>query len=346
MILAAATASGQSAGQSAGETSGQAAAPATQVFPLTDTKDLTAYKVKLEAVEYQGRKAVHLTQESFENGFALLSGTDFQDGTIEVDLAVKVNAPPGVRMPGFIGVAFRARPDTSHFELFYLRPRNARADDQAMRNHSVQYSAAPDYPWYRLRREWPSIYETYIDLQPETWTHVKIDVKGRTAALFVNGSTQPALIVDGLKGDDLRGGVALSGSAGQDSYFANVRITHATPQPVKNGGEAAGSWQLKFPSDAGVYEGTLQLRRDGNALTGTWSGAPGKDNLGQDKPVTGSWRDGYVELTFPAEWPKGGLGAPGNMTAALAGWIDGDSAKGRMRVDGRADGPWTATRTP
>jgi hypothetical protein len=51
VILAAATASGQ--------TSGQAAAPATQVFPLTDTKDLTAYKVKLEAVEYQGRKAVH-----------------------------------------------------------------------------------------------------------------------------------------------------------------------------------------------------------------------------------------------------------------------------------------------
>jgi hypothetical protein len=25
-------------------------------------------------------------------------------------------------------------------------------------------------------------------------------------------------------------------------------------------------------------------------------------------------------------------------------WIDGDSAAGRMKVEGRADGPWTAER--
>ena len=56
-------------------------------------------------------------------------------------------------------------------------------------------------------------------------------------------------------------------------------------------------------------------------------------------------RDGYVEMSFSGNWPKEmGLGAPGDVIATLAGWIDGDSAKGRMKVEGRAGGPWTATR--
>src|SRR5437762_7510018 len=129
--------------------------PTVQRFALTNTKRLIERNVKLEAIEFKGRKAVRLTKESSKDGFALLPVTDFQDGTIEADLALKVTTPPGVRMPGFIGMAFRARPDASHYELFYLRPGNSQSEDQAMRNHSVQYSAEPDFSWYRLRREWP-----------------------------------------------------------------------------------------------------------------------------------------------------------------------------------------------
>ena len=58
-------------------------------------------------------------------------------------------------MPGFIGIVFRARPDASHYEMFYLRPGNSLSEDQAMRNHSVQYVSAPGFDWYKLRREWP-----------------------------------------------------------------------------------------------------------------------------------------------------------------------------------------------
>jgi hypothetical protein len=32
------------------------------------------------------------------------------------------------------------------------------------------------------------------------------------------------------------------------------------------------------------------------------------------------------------------------VNAFLAGWVDGDSGKGRMRVEGRADGAWVAKR--
>ncbi|HEX4230168.1 MAG TPA: family 16 glycoside hydrolase [Bryobacteraceae bacterium] len=312
-----------------------------QTFALSDTKDLVLVNVKADSVEYNGRKAVRLTKDTEKDGFALLRGTDFRDGTIEADIALKITTPPGVRMPGFTGIAFRARPDASRYELFYLRPGNARSDDQAMRNHSVQYVSEPDFDWYRLRRQWPWVYEAYADLKLETWTKLRIEVKGRSAKLFLNGSENPSLVVDGLKGEDLQGGVALWGYQGEEAYFSNVRITNSAPMPVKNGSDARGAWQVKFSSDAGAFDGTLQLERDGGKVTGIWSGA-----LGHGRPVTGTWRAGYVELSFDAEWPSGRLGNPGSAAAILAGWIDGDSAGGRMRVEGRADGRWTATRKP
>jgi hypothetical protein len=317
------------------------ATPNAQTFALSDTKDLVLTNMKADAIEYKGRKAVRLTKDTQKDGFALLRGTDFQDGTIEGDIALKITTPPGVRMPGFVGIAFRARPDASHYELFYLRPGNSRSDDQAMRNHSVQYTSEPDFPWYKLRREWPWVYEAYAELQTETWTKVKIEVKGRSAKVYLNGSEQPNLAVDGLKGEDLRGGIALWGTQGQEAYFSNLRITHSTPLPVKNGSDANGAWQVKLSSDAGTFDGTLQLKRDGSKLGGTWSGA-----LGDARPVTGTWRNGYIELSFIAAWPNPAGGNPANATATLVGWIDGDAASGRMTVQGRADGRWTATPKP
>jgi len=131
----------------------------------------------------------------------------------------------------------------------------------------------------------------------------------------------------------------LWGYAGEESYFSNVRITPSTALSVKNGSDAAGEWDVKVASDAIGFEGTMKLTRDGNKLNGTWSGGPGDST-----PIIGTWRDGYVELSFPFDWPQGGEGAPGPTTAILAGWIDDASGKGRMRVEGRADGQWTALR--
>jgi hypothetical protein len=310
-----------------------------------DPTTLVAHNVKAGAVEYLGRKAVRLAVDSPNNpgaGFAVLPGTDFQDGTIEADLAVKITTPPGVRMPGFTGIAFRVKPDGSEYEVFYLRPRNALADDQAMRNHAVQYGAEPDSGWYRLRREWPFVYESYADIQPETWIHVRIEVAGRAARLYLNGSSQPALVVDGLKSPNLHGGIALWGYSNEESYFSNVRVTPSPAAPIKNGSDAAGTWNVRFLSDAGRFEGAMKLARDGNKLSGTWTGA-----LGDNRPVSGTWRDGFVRLSFDGEWPKDSSdGAPGPVPVFLEGWIDDASAGGRMRVAGRADGPWTAQRHP
>jgi hypothetical protein len=311
--------------------------PPLQTFALTDTKELTPAGVKAEAVEYRGRKALRLTTlDGSEDGFAFLNGAQFHDGSIEVDIATHVTTPPGVRMPGFTGIAFRVSSDCTHHDMFYLRPGNSRAEDQAMRNHSVQYIAAPGFPWERLRRQWPFIYESYAELQLDEWTKVKIEVHGRLAKLFVNGSDQPSLIVDGLKGEDLAGSIALWGYAGEEAYFSNLRIANSAPDPVENGAEAAGTWDVKFATDAGPYAGTLKLVRQGNTLAGIWSGA-----FGPDQSVNGVWRNGYVELSFSGTWPE----QPGSVMATLAGWFDGDTGKGRMKVEGRADGRWNATRS-
>src|SRR3954467_13638509 len=172
------------------------AKPNAQVFPLQDATGLVLTKAKAEAAEYLGRKAVKLTVAGDDgDGIALLPGTDFQDGTIQAELAVKVTTAPGGRNPGFLGIAFRAR-DAEHLELFYIRPGNASAPDQLQRNHAVQYGASPGFGWYHLRREWPGLYESGADIAPETWTKLKIEVAGRTARLYLNDSAKPSLIVD------------------------------------------------------------------------------------------------------------------------------------------------------
>jgi hypothetical protein len=315
--------------------------PRVQTFPLRDATGLIAPKVKTEAVNYLGRKSVRITMDGDDNdGMALLPGTDFQDGVIEADIALKTVVPPGVRYPGFVGIAFRVRSDSSHYELFYLRPGNSEAADQAMRNHAVQYASEPDFGWYRLRREWPSVYESHADVAMETWTKLRIEVSGRSAKLYLNGSAKPSLVVDGLKGEDLHGAVGLWSFTHEEAYFSNVRITPAVPADVKNGSDAAGSWEMQCSSDAGGMEALMELHRDGSKVSGTWSGP-----LGEGLAVAGTWRNGYVELSFAGEWPNDvPQGAPGPVHAYLTGWIDGDSGKGRMRVEGRSDGGWFAKR--
>ncbi len=287
-----------------------------QSFPLDTVAGLDAHDVKVVPAEYLGRKAIRLTMDKQDGGLVVLKGSDLQDGTIEADLAVKTTVPPGVRMPGFTGIAFRVKPDSTECQIFYLRPKNALADDQGMRNHTVQYVAEPGYGWYRLRREWPFVYESYADIQPEAWIHLKIELAGRVARIFLNGSEKPSLVVDGLKGSNLRGAVGLWGYAGEESYFSNVRITPTAATPVKNGADAAGEWTVRYGSDAGPFEGSMKLTRDGNQISGTWSG-----ELGDNKAIHGTWRDGYVELWFPADWPEGRDGAPGRGDCVSGGLV-------------------------
>jgi hypothetical protein len=75
--------------------------------------------------------------------------------------------------------------------------------------------------------------------------------------------------------------------------------------------------------------------------------ADGSGSLAENREVTGTWRDGYVELSFTGEWPSKMIdGKPGAVTTTLAGWFDGSSGKGRSKIVQRAEGQWTATHKP
>jgi hypothetical protein len=175
---------------------------------------LAPINVKTDQVTFKGQQAVRVTDTApagtgDEGRLAILTNTDFQSGTIEVDLAGEVGPGAAEGARGFVGIAFRVAPDGTRFECIYLRPTNGRADDQVRRNHSVQYISVPGFPWPRSRREFPDQYETYVDLASGEWTKVKIEVRGDKARLYVHDAPQPTLLVNDLKQRQSKGAIAL-----------------------------------------------------------------------------------------------------------------------------------------
>ena len=190
---------------------------------------LTPKNATLKQIEFKGRQAIQLIASpdaANASSYALVKDTSFRDGTIEVDVAgqpaSQAAAAGGAR--GFIGIAFRLQ-QNGNYEYIYLRPTNGRADDQVRRNHSVQYSAYPDFDFATSRKEAPEKYESYVDLQPGVWTKYRIVIDGRKARLYVNGTEQPCLIVDDMKHEPVAGGVALWVGPGTEGYFANLKIS-------------------------------------------------------------------------------------------------------------------------
>jgi len=206
-------------------------ATATIVLSGQTVPQLEPHRVKVESVEYQGKRAVRLVEDgTVPNGeaYALVKGSTFHNGTIDVEVAGRPASGAAETARGFVGMAFRVK--NGSFEYIYLRPTNGRADDQVRRNHSTQYSAHPDYPFSRLRAESPEKFESYVDLEPGAWTRIRIVVSGTAARLFVHGATQPCLVVTDLKLGDAAGAVALWIGPGTEGYFTGLNIQPSTPR--------------------------------------------------------------------------------------------------------------------
>src|SRR5215471_10519267 len=88
-------------------------------------EQLEAHGVSMASTLYHGKSAVRVDAlPTAANGesYAIVKGSRFHNGAIEVELAGKpgANADSGAR--GFIGIAFRAQ--GNRFEYIYLRPTN------------------------------------------------------------------------------------------------------------------------------------------------------------------------------------------------------------------------------
>ena len=206
-----------------------ALAAAASAPGLERTADRSNATLALSEVTYKGRtalKALDVSGERPLDPLVRLATGDFTNGTIEVDVAGLPAPGAAADVRGFIGVAFRVQSDPGRYEAFYIRPTNGRADDQLRRNHATQYIGMPDFPWHKLRKEHPGVYESYADMVAGEWTRLKVEVDGAKARLYVNAAEQPALIVNDLKlGRDARGAVALWVGTGTEGYFANVTVT-------------------------------------------------------------------------------------------------------------------------
>ena len=212
--------------------------PQAKQFALETTDGLRPHNAKVEPTTHAGKRGVRVAisdeaqrrlqqtpSEPLEQ-LVVIEGTDFANGVIEAEIAGTPGpgATQGAR--GFVGIAFRVQPDLKTYDAFYLRPTNGRADDQERRNHSAQYISHPAWTWSRLRQETPGRYEAYVDLVPDAWTAIRIEVRGSKAQLFVNGATQPTLIVNDVKsGEQGRGAIALWIDSETVAHFRNVRVS-------------------------------------------------------------------------------------------------------------------------
>lgn len=222
-------------------------------YPLEAADGLRLHNVAVEPAVLDGKKGLRVTlsdetQRRFKGmtdeevndvqarvgQYAVIEGFEFSDGVITAEIAGAPAPGAGAASRGFVGIAFRLHDGA--YDLFCLRLTNGRAEDQERRNHATQYASHPDWPWFRLRQDTPSRYESYVDLRPDVWTTIRIDVRGDRARLYVHGQEQPTLIVNDLKSGVQRAGkVALWINYGTVAHFRNLTVT-----PVVDGARPAG----------------------------------------------------------------------------------------------------------
>ncbi|MFC1762099.1 hypothetical protein ACFL6U_08465 [Planctomycetota bacterium] len=169
--------------------------------------------VDYKVVDFKGKKALHIqkkNKDSKQDGVtAILKELDFDNGTIEFDMASKI----------FSGVVFRAQ-GQEKAERIYFRPFNS---GTAKHNNSVQYVAhGSENTWKYLRQNFPGKYEAGADLKELEWFHVKLEVCCSYTKVFIDNATEPCLVVKDLKYGQSKGQVGLWA---WDGYFANLKVT-------------------------------------------------------------------------------------------------------------------------
>jgi hypothetical protein len=173
-----------------------------------------------DTTKLQGsRDGVHVSEKEGP-GLVWIEGSDFAEGTIEVDVRGR-----DVMQRSFVGIAFH-RKDDNTYDAVYLRPFNFRAADPDRHQHAVQYMAFPDYDWPRLRKEFPEEFENPVDpsVAPTDWVPLRVVVRGRTIQVYVGLVKSPTLEVRKLGQRD-RGLIGLWTGNNSDGDFANLRIT-------------------------------------------------------------------------------------------------------------------------
>jgi hypothetical protein len=151
-----------------------------------------------------------------DGGQASVKDLDLRDGVIDVDVAT-----PAKR--GFFGIIWRIVDSTGSAEWVYLRQHKSGAPD------AMQYT-----PVLHTGLNW-QIYNGPgftgpVAIPLEKWFHLRVEVAGATAKLYLDDMTTPVLIMNDLKSGNQHGQIGLAVLTGA-TYFANFTVRQTPDIP-------------------------------------------------------------------------------------------------------------------
>ena len=189
---------------------------------LAKVNKIEVFNRKIDQTKSGSSEAVFLNAAP-DDGLAWITGVEFSEGTIELEIKGK-----NEQGRSFVGIAFHGQ-DNRVFDAVYLRPFNFQATEPERRSHSIQYISIPGHDWSELRKSYPGKYEFAITPapDPDSWVKLKLVVNGKNVTAFVNGSDVPALTVE-LLNDRLKGKVGLWVGNGSDGWFRNLKVVRAS----------------------------------------------------------------------------------------------------------------------
>jgi len=217
----------------------EAAAPSTQTLAVPPDSPRWQLEGQAKAAEYQGRKCLLL-----DGGAVILKDFEMRDGVLDVDVATPANR-------GFFGFDVRIGADGKNYEEIYLRQHKSGLPD------AMQYT-----PVLNTGRNWQLYngpgFTGAVDIPKDVWFHLRLEVTGAQAKLYVKDMDKPALIMDDLKSGVQKGQVALYVLTGA-TYFSNFEVRTTPDAP----------WERHLPA------------MPANTLT-KWSLSPSYDALARN----------------------------------------------------------------
>jgi len=199
-------------------TTGQGQSVKYDLINLFENGKIEPYNRQLSQFTESGKKGIRFSKNGGD-GIAWLNGVEFSNGIIELDIRGK-----DVLQESFVGVAFHGV-NNETLDAIYFRPFNFQSTDPVRKIHAVQYISHPDNTWSILREKHNGKYEKAVIPAPNgnEWFHAKIVIQYPKVTVFVNGNSEPSLVIDKLNNRET-GKIGLWVGNNSDGDFANLQI--------------------------------------------------------------------------------------------------------------------------
>ncbi|UCF70744.1 MAG: SMP-30/gluconolactonase/LRE family protein [candidate division WOR-3 bacterium] len=152
----------------------------------------------------------HLGRQSLL-GFAYLRDVEFDNGIIEVDIAVT-----GQKVRAYPGIIFRMQSDDD-YERFYVRTHRANLYADALQYAPIT-NGITGWQLYNGNG-----FTAGVDFPSDQWVHVKMEILGKQALVYVGDMERPALVINELMHGASKGAIGIMAEG--TAYFSNFKYT-------------------------------------------------------------------------------------------------------------------------